>query len=87
MLATTDVEGAAAHLSVAESVAPVFDPVAYREGSERLARISAFLARAIEFKRDCARYSTTLSEASKLASARRLELQSGNAASAAHEVQ
>jgi hypothetical protein len=75
MIRNTDIEGAAQHLSVAESVAPVFDPVAYREGSERLSAISAFLGDAVNFKRSCVRYSSRLSETAKMAAARRLELQ------------
>jgi hypothetical protein len=74
MVAKTDIEGVIAHLGVAESVAPLFDPDAYQHGSDRLKAIRGFLDDALKFKRSCEQYGLKIGEAGQMARDRRLAL-------------
>lgn len=77
MLETTDVDGVAEHLSYAETVAPLFDAELYAHGSARLADLRRFVAKAVEFKRECRSYQNQLAEAERIAAARRRKLVAG----------
>ena len=67
MLEGTPVEEVLSYISSAEAVAPLFDPEMSLRGSERLTALRGFVAKAVEFKRECSAYHDRLSEAERAA--------------------
>lgn len=74
MMEATPVEAVLEHISFAESVAPVFGAESQGIGASRLTALRGFVAKAVEFKRECALYHDRLHDAERAAAATRREL-------------
>jgi hypothetical protein len=72
MIESTDVDGLHEHMGFAENVATMlgYDP-------ERLARLKRFVAKAVEFRRECVAFRDELSEADRVTGRARRELVAG----------
>jgi len=61
-----------AHLNEAEKVAPIFEPAILGQGSQRIAVLRRFIAKALEFQRECELIGVALADAERAVSVRQL---------------